>query len=127
MRLEPFVRAAGTAFSTSRDDVVRERGAPTRESRNAVGLHELDYGHVVFRFQDGGRLEEVTAHAPVIDLGTVAVPFASLAAFVRAHDAQVFERAGFVVSPAFGLAFDPREPCWVTALAAHCLEQWRAL
>ena len=40
---------------------------------------------------------------------------------------DTFRRAGFVVSPAFGLAFDPTEPPWVTALAAHCLAEWRAL
>jgi hypothetical protein len=127
MRLEPFVRAGDTAFSATRADVLRARGEPAREGRNAVGLTELDYGHVVLRFQDSGRLEEVTTQAPVIDLGSIAVPFASLEAFVRAQDPQAFERAGFVVSPRFGLAFDPREPCWVTALAEHCLAQWRAL
>ena len=46
---------------------------------------------------------------------------------LRAHDGQVFERAGFVVSPRFGLAFVPAEPDWVTALAAHCVDTWRAL
>ncbi|HEU5296552.1 MAG TPA: hypothetical protein VFU71_17360 [Burkholderiaceae bacterium] len=127
MKLEPFVSAGGTAFSASRDDVLCARGAPARTSRNAVGLHELDYGHVVFRFQDSGRLEEVTTQATVVDLGAIAVPFACLEAFVRAQDPQAFERAGFLVSPRYGLAFDPREPCWVTALAEHCLAQWRAL
>ena len=117
----------GTPFSASRDDVLCERGAPARAARNAVGLDELDYGDVVFRFQRSGRLEEVTVRSPVVDLGAVAVPFASLEAFVRAQDPLAFERAGFVVSPAFGLAFDPREACWVTALAKHCLPQWRAL
>ena len=127
MRLQPFVAVDGTPFSASRDDVLRERGAPARQARNEVGLDELDYGHVVFRFQRSGRLEEVTARAQVVELGTVAVPFGSLEPFVRAQDPQAFERAGFVVSPAFGLAFDPREACWVTALARHCLAQWRAL
>ena len=72
-------------------------------------------------------LEEVTARSPVLHLGTVAVPFAALAGFVAAQDPQAFRRAGFVVSPAFGLAFDPAEPPWVTVLAAHCLAEWRAL
>jgi hypothetical protein len=63
----------------------------------------------------------------VLDLGTVAVPFASLEAFIAAQDPAAFRRAGFVVSPQFGLAFDPREPCWITALARHCLPQWEAL
>jgi hypothetical protein len=55
------------------------------------------------------------------------VPFASLEAFVCEHDPLSFRRAGFVVSPRFGLAFDPSEPAWVTALARHCLAEWRAL
>jgi hypothetical protein len=127
LRLEPFERIDGCAFTASRAEVVHRRGAPAREARNGVGLNELDYGSVVYRFQDNGRLEEVTTQAPVLDLGRVTVPFASLEAFVVEHDPAVFRRAGFVVSPRFGLAFDPSEPCWVTALARHCLGEWEAL
>ena len=92
-----------------------------------MGLNELDYDTAVFRFQDCGRLEEITVQAPVVDLGAVAVPFASLEPFVRIQDSMAFERAGFIVSPRFGLAFDPQCPCWVTALAEHCIASWRAL
>jgi hypothetical protein len=127
MDLDPFSSVDGVPFSVSRDDVLRRRGRPARVGRNNVDLNELDYGNVVFRFQDGGRLEEVTAHAPVVTLGRVAVPFGALANFVREHDGATFERAGFVVSPRFGLAFDPQCPSWVTALAAHCIDAWRAL
>jgi hypothetical protein len=127
MRLEPFERVNGIAFSISRAEVVRSHGAPVRECRNGVGLDELDYGTVVYRFQDCGRLEEITAKARVVRLGTLWVPFASLQAFVCEQDPLSFRRAGFVVSPQFGLAFDPTEPCWVTALARHCLAEWRAL
>ena len=98
-----------------------------RQGRNEVGLNELDYDDVVFRFQDGGRLEEVTARAAVLNLGTMAVPFAALESFVRDNDPSMFERAGFLVSPKFGLAFDPQCPNWVTALARHCIDEWRAL
>src|SRR4030095_2168002 len=86
MRLEPFVRVDGTPFATSRDDVLRARGVPLRQGRNAVGLTELDYDDVVYRFQDSGRLEEVTSRAAVLVMGSVAVPFRSLEAFVRAQD-----------------------------------------
>ncbi|HEX6361411.1 MAG TPA: hypothetical protein VFZ93_00535 [Albitalea sp.] len=127
MKLEPFVSVDGTPFSACAEDVLEARGEPARRSRNGIGLDELDYEAVVYRFQDNGRLEEVTMQAPVLTLGTVAVPFGTLDAFVRAQDPSMFERAGFVVSPRFGLAFDPRCPSWVTALAAHCLDAWRAL
>lgn len=127
MRLQPFEQVDQTPFAASRVDIVRARGAPEFTRRNEVGLTELDYGSVVFRFQDGGRLEEVTQQAHVVTLGTLAVPFASLAPFIREHDETAFERAGFVVSPRYGLAFDPSCACWVTALAAHCIDTWRAL
>jgi hypothetical protein len=82
---------------------------------------------VVLRFQDSGRLEEITAQAPVLDLGAVAVPFDVLAGYVRQHDPQAFQRMRFWVSPTLGLAFDPAEPCWVTALAKHGLPEWENL
>lgn len=127
MKLVPFVSVDGTPFSVLRDEIVQLRGCPVRSGRNGVELNELDYESVVYRFQDCGRLEEVTLQAPVVSLGNVAVPFEALASFVRREDREAFERAGFIVSPRFGLAFDPDEPCWVTALAAHCLDAWRSL
>lgn len=127
MHLEPYTRVDGLPFTASREEVVRRHGAPLSEERNGVGLTALDYGGMVFRFQDNGRLEEVTAPAEALHLGAVAVPFRDLAAFVRAHDTTAFERAGFLVSPRYGIAFVPGEPCWVTALARHCLGAWEAL
>lgn len=127
MRLQPYRRVDDLPFTATKDDVRQRHGAPRRESRNDVELDELDYGAVVYRFQANGRLEEVTMRAAVVHLDGVAVPFASLAAFVREHDADTFRAGGFYVSPRFGLAFDPADSNWVTALAAHCLPQWRAL
>jgi hypothetical protein len=127
MRLDPYLSFAGYAFSLTRDDLLKRRGTPLRARRNEVALHEMDYGDVVLRFQGGGRLEEITASAPVLHLGAVAVPFEALQGFVEAQDEQAFWRARFLVSPGFGLAFDPTEPAWVTALAKHCLGEWEAL
>lgn len=127
MRLDPYLSFAGYAFSLQRDDVLKQRGTPLRAQRNEIGLNELDYGDVVLRFQDSGRLEEITVAAPVLHLGTVAVPFESLQSFVTQQDPRAFWRFRFLVSPALGLAFDPSQPAWVTALARHCLPQWEAL
>ncbi|TFZ05428.1 hypothetical protein EZ313_01790 [Ramlibacter henchirensis] len=127
MKLDPYVQIGDTPFTVSRDDLLCARGEPWRAVRNGLGLNEMDYGDVVYRFQDSGRLEEVTQEAEVVNIGNVAVPFANLAAFIRAHDPEAFERAGFLISPQFGLAFDPSEPFWVTALARHCLPEWRSL
>lgn len=127
MKLEPFVLVDSTPFSASREELVAERGQPSTELRNSVGLNEMDYGSVVYRFQDCGRLEEITTRAPVVYIGAVDVPFTALEGFVKGNDASAFERAGFIVSPKYGLAFDPNCPNWVTALAAHCIESWRAI
>jgi hypothetical protein len=127
MRLKPFKQVGEVLFTASRDEVLRTCGPPVSAQRNDVGLNELDYGDVVYRFQDGGRLEEVTQQASVVALDAVAVPFTALHQFIREQDDEAFERAGFVVSPRYGLAFDPACPCWVTALAAHCIDTWLAL
>ena len=131
MRLQPYVRVDGTLFTATREAIIGQRGTPGRVARNAVGLNELDYGDVVFRFQDGGGLEEITRRAPVLYLvgsdGVVDVPFAALATRVRRADARAFERAGFLVSPRWGVAFVAGEPDWVTALASHCVGAWRRM
>lgn len=127
MKLQPYSQVDTVPFTATPDDVRQMFGRPSRAGRNNIELDEMDYGSVVFRFQEGGRLEEVTKRAPIVHLGDVAVPFHVLEAFVREHDPNAFERAGFIVSPRFGLAFAPDCPSWVTALAEHCLPQWRAL
>jgi hypothetical protein len=127
MNLDPFIRVDGTLFSVSKEEILKVRGEPRSACRNDIGLHELDYESVIYRFQDCGRLEEVTQKAPLVNIGNVSVPFAVLASFVRTTDSSAFEKAGFLVSPKFGIAFDPDEPFWVTALAAHCIDAWREI
>ena len=127
MRLDPFVSVDGTPFTVAREELVKAFGPPLRQTRNAVALDEFDYGEKVFRFQDSRRLEEVTTRVSVLHLGPLAIPFGAIEPFVRSHDPSMFERAGFIVSPRFGLAFSPPGGCWVTALAAHCLDEWRSL
>lgn len=127
MKLNPYVRVDAIPFSASRESIIAARGQPPKELRNGVGLNEMDYGSVIYRFQDCGILEEVTKRAPVVYIGAVDVPFAGLEDFVKNNDASAFERTGFIVSPRFGMAFAPHCPDWVTALAAHCIDTWRAL
>jgi hypothetical protein len=125
--LTPYTAFDGFTFGLDPESLVAWLGPPQRCSRNGVALDEYDYGHGVFRFQDGGRLEEITRRTPALQLGSVVIPFTALAAFVRTQDDDAFERAGFLVSPALGIAFVPSEPDWVTALARHCIPSWREL
>jgi hypothetical protein len=127
MKLTPYRHVDDIAFSIRPADLLLRKGAPVMTGRNDIGLQEMDYGDSVFRFQDSGRLEEVTRQASVIQLPQAAVPVRFLGRFLREHDASVFERGGFVVSPRFGLAFAPESPSWVTALAEHCIDTWRSM
>ncbi len=127
MRLLPFEAVDGLSFALHPPELVQQLGWPQRERRNAVGLNEYDYEERILRFQDSGRLEEVTVRAWVLHLGSLAIPFVHLEGFVREHDEDCFERAGFLVSPRFGLAFVPDCPPWITALAPHGVEAWRRL
>ncbi len=127
MRLIPYFLADAIPFTATREQVVAHYGRPRAAQRNNVGLNELDYGDLIVRFQDNGRLEEITRRAPLLYLGTELLPFARLADHVHRHDPAVFERGGFLVSPRFGLAFDSDCPPWITALAAHCIPTWRAM
>ena len=127
MRLVPYIAVDGLPFAVTPEQLHARFGPPRAQQRTPVGLNERDYGDRVFRFQDSGRLEEVTQRAPELHIGDAVVPFAALAAFVRAHDADAFERARFLISPRYGLAFVPDSPDWVTALAAHCISTWREL
>lgn len=128
MELQPFVSVDETLFSMTLPAALAARGEPmSRRFLPDVQLEELDYGEVVFRFQASGRLEEITKLSPVVIIRAQAIVFPSLAEFVRENDPRCFERAGFVISPRYGIAFDPQCPSWVTALAEHCLEAWRAI
>ena len=127
MHLTPFIAVDDISFGISPEQLTARLGAPDRVERNNIALTAYDYGDSVYRFEDIGRLEEITRRSPVLHLGAVAIPFAALEGFVRVQDAGAFERAGFLVSPAFGFAFVPAEPDWVTALARHCMPTWRAL
>lgn len=127
MKLTPYRQVDDIAFSVTPADLRLRKGSPLVTSRNGIGLEEMDYGDSVFRFQDGGQLEEVTKQASVIQLPNAAVPVSFLGKFLRAQDSEAFERGGFVVSPRFGLAFAPQSPGWVTALAQHCIDAWRAM
>ncbi|WP_418319959.1 hypothetical protein [Piscinibacter sakaiensis] len=127
MRIDPYLSVDGMPFTISEAALRLQFGAPLEVSRSMVGLNELDYGEAVYRFQDNGRLEEVTKRAHVLHIATVAVPFDTLAAFIAATDPGRFERAGFIVSPRCGIAFVPAQGPWVTALARHCIDSWRSL
>ncbi|MEM8661517.1 MAG: hypothetical protein AAGF35_11585 [Pseudomonadota bacterium] len=100
-------------------------GCPNSNMKNSIGLVELDFGSKVFRFDPSGALSEVTIESEVVELDHTSIPFEDLAARLKAEDAGVFEKYGFIVSPEFGLAFDPEHSPWVTVLTKRGLAAWQ--
>ena len=127
MRIVPFESVGEVNFSASRKDIIATLGQPDQEVDNHIGLHELKYQNIIYRFDKTGALEEITAHAPVLHLGTISVPFPALAAYIHQQDQSAFTKFGFLVSPHFGLAFDPDCPPWVTVIKKHSIDLWRAV
>ena len=83
MKIEPFTRVDETSFSATPQQIEAAWGPPAKRLVNEVALDEFDYGHVVFRFQASGRLEEITKLAPVVFVDGQAILFPSLAGFIR--------------------------------------------
>lgn len=126
MKIEPFTALGNVAFGSDQASVVKCLGEPQRTSTNRIGEAELHYPHMVVRLAKQ-RVVEATADAKAVQISGADVPFQTLSAFVRTHDSDAFERVGFVVSPRYGIAFDPAFPCWVTAFPRERLESWQKI
>ena len=126
MKIEPYVRVGSLQFGVSREAIVAALGKPVSERANRKGGLELEYSAAIYRL-DNDSLIEASIDAPVVILGSVAVPFQTLSAFVSEHDKEAFDCIGFVVSPAHGVAFDPKYPSWVTAFPQKELAEWQRI
>lgn len=127
MKIEPFSKLDLVSLDTRRDELGNIFSSPLNKGVNRVGLEEFDCGDRVFRFESNWRLREVTVEAKQIELGRVSVSFARLADFIAANDPHAFEKHGFIVSPAYGIAFDLQHRPWVTVLTRRGLEEWTKL
>lgn len=127
MRIEPFSKLDHVSLDANRDELSRLLGAPLRNNVNQVGLEEYDYGNRVFRFEPNGFLSEVTIEAEQVEFGQVSVPFAVLSQFISSNDPLSFKKYGFIVSPAYGVAFDPEHHSCVTVLTRGGLDAWTKL
>lgn len=125
MKIEPYKKVGEVSLEVREDELLRDLGDPNSKSTNSIGLVEFDFGSRVFRFDPSGALDEVTIESEVVELESASIPFKYLAARLKAEDAGVFEKYGFIVSPKFGLAFDPEHSPWVTVLTKKGLAAWR--
>jgi hypothetical protein len=126
MKVSPFAKVGNVPFGISPDALIELLGPPNDQRTDNSSNSELDYGSAVYRFDATSTLVEVTADVPALELGDAVIPFPFLAAYVREHDQSAFERAGFLVSPSFGLAHDPDYPSWVTVFPQQSVSLWQA-
>ncbi|MBE0462096.1 MAG: hypothetical protein ACTIDY_01535 [Halomonadaceae bacterium] len=124
MRIEPFSKLDDVSLNATRDDLSRLLGAPLGTKVNRIGLEEFDYRDRIFRFEPSGFLSEVTIKAERVEFDQVSVQFTALSGFIFSNDPQSFEKHGFIVSPAYGVAFDPEHHPWVTVLTRGGLDGW---
>lgn len=127
MRIEPFSKLDDVPLDATRDELSRLLGAPSSTNVNRIGLEEFDYRDRIFRFAPSGFLSEVTIEAERVEFDQVSVPFTALPGFITSNDPHSFEKYGFIVSPAYGVAFDPEHHPWVTVLTRGGLDGWTKL
>ena len=125
MKIEPYKKVEEVSLDARESELILDLGNPDRKATNSIGLVEFDFGSKIFRFDSTGALNEVTIESEAIEIEGVTIPFKHLAAHVKAEDAGVFEKYGFIVSPEFGLAFDPEHSPWVTVITKRGLAAWQ--
>lgn len=127
MRIEPFSKLGHVSLDISRDELKLILGAPLAKRTNRIRLEEHDYKNGVYRFEASGVLSEVTIKAVHVEFGKIGVAFVNLAAFISSNDPDSVVKHGFVLSPTYGVAFDPEHQPWLTVLTKTGLAAWQKL
>jgi hypothetical protein len=127
MRIEPYESLGVAKFGESQSAVIAKLGKPDKETINRLKQIELSYPNAVYRFKDHGGLVESSIHYSAVQLNCVSVLFPALVGYLRENDKDTFEKAGFTVSPKFGIAIDPEYPSWITIFAKGQLALWKTI
>ena len=136
MNVRPYQSAAGVAFGSSEAEAVSLLGPPLARKVDSQKKVELEYRDAVFRFSpEEGSLIEATLSSEYFEIEGCSLPrkepaevaFVELGYVVAKLDPASFSSVGFVVSPAFGLAFDPHHASHLTVFARSELAFWTAL
>lgn len=125
MKIAPLHGVGTLEFGSNQADCISTLGAPVRETTSRLGEKEFHYPHAIYRFSQNNNLVEVTLDASLVELENKFIPFPLLANFLEQNDHESFETVGFIVSPKFGIAFDPQCPSWVTAFPKESITKWQ--
>jgi hypothetical protein len=136
MRIVPYISAHGVSFGSSEESVVSILGSEFKRQFNRTGQIELIYDAYTFRLsRDEQVFVEATIDSECFEIEGCTlhstkmneISFAELGFTVAKLDNQSFEAQGFIVSPKFGVAFDPHFPSWLTVFAKGELNAWQNL
>lgn len=134
MRVVPYVSTAGVLFGSKEEDICNALGQPSRREYNRLEQLELIYDFCTFRLSKAeGKLVEATANSECFEIeglrfpgkGCREIAFVELGYAIAKLDKESFLCHGFVVSPAFGLAFDPQFHPYLTVFARTELPGWQ--
>lgn len=135
MQITPYIASCNLLFGAIESEIVAKHGQPNRRSTTRSNKIELIYPSNTFRLCGAsGELVELTTDSEYFKIDGCQLPgdkrtevaFVELGYVVAKLDQDAFLAHGFVVSPKFGIAFDPRYPCHLTAFAKSELAVWQA-
>jgi hypothetical protein len=120
----PYKSVFGIEFESTPEQIAETLGKPVRAEKTAVWAHEMQYKEKTLRFNQQKKCKEVSADLPQIEIDGEKTPFKQLKTFIKNNDDKSFETVGFIVSPKYGMAFDPHFKSWVTFFAKSELKNW---
>lgn len=123
----PYKSINEIPFDSPESEVIGRFGSPDSTGVNSIGLKEFDYRESIYRFDSRGKLVEVTVNLEEFELDSEVVQFCELESYLTKNDVDIFNKYGFLVSPKFGLAFDPDHKHWITFFRENGLEGWRTI
>lgn len=134
MRVIPYISFADIPFGSNEEAVISMCGSADRRGIDRLGRLELKYASQTFRLSGDARvLVEVTACSEYFEIENCTLPnskrpeiaFVELGYAVAKLDQDSFLAHGFIVSPRFGIAFDPHGPPYLTVFARSELSAWK--
>lgn len=126
MRIVPYSNILNISFGSTESAVIKILGDPQRKNESSLGDTELIYSDKIFRFEpENGAFHEATLNSEYFDFLGQEVAFAKLGFLIAKNDLESFEENGFLVSPKYGIAFDPNDRFFLTAFCREDLERWK--
>ncbi len=125
MNFEPYSNINNVFLESTTEEVVSVCGAALKQIKSRLGKIELVYPNLIVRFNMAGtHVQEISFSSEYLKINGFELSFAELGYFIGKNDADSLQSSGFIVSPKYGLAFDPCDKFWITAFLRADLKEW---